>query len=247
MRCLTHETGILHLDLTQLKIHWPTLQSIARIGLPAGLSSSMFALSNMTIQSAINSMGETVMAGVGAAMNMTDILYTPTAALYQTTMTFTSQNLGACKPKRIDRVYGNCMWLAVSVQVVLYASAVLLGRQLLGFYTNSPEVIKAGLLYMSIAYTTAPLCSVMDMSSGTLRGLGYSMLPLTISMLGACGLRVLWVNTVFAAYRTPISLYLCYPLTWLVTAVALVCCYFVVRPKFYAKARAERPECAEEV
>lgn len=244
IRCLQHETGVLHLDLSSLRIDRSALKDIIRIGLPAGLQSAMFALSNVTIQSAVNSMGEVVMAGSGAAGNLSTIMHTPTAAFYQAAMTFSSQNLGACKPERVDKVYRNCVLLAMLCSLTLGACSYVAGPQLLSIYTNSPEVIQEGMTRMVVCNSMIVLCAFMDIPAGVLRGLGYAILPLVITMTGSCFLRVVWVATVFPQYRTPVSLYISYPISWLATGIVLTVCYFVVRPRFFAKARAAKEQQA---
>ena len=242
LKCLMQETGPIHLDPSKLKIHWPTLKEIVRIGLPAGLQSSLFALSNVTIQSAINDMGkvmgESMIAGAGAAANINTIIHTPTAAFYNAAMTFSSQNIGAGKPKRVDKVHWTCMWMCMLTAAVVGTLGTVFGPQLLGLYGCSQAAVDAGMVRMYVATSTVVLCAFMDVPAGVLRGLGYSILPLAITMSGSCFLRIAWVTWIFPLYNTPVSLYISYPVTWTVTGIVLLACYFIVRPKFYAKARA---------
>ena len=242
--CLMHETGPVHLELARLRIHWPTLGKIVRVGLPAGVQSSLFSFSNVTIQSAINSFGEVVIAASGAAANLNMILATPISAFYNAGMTFASQNIGAKKPERVDKVLVTCMWMSMLASLLIGVLGTVFGHQLLGIYTNSPEVIREGMLRVLATTATLTLCAFMDIPAGVLRGLGYAILPLVVTMTGSCFLRIIWVATVFPLFRTPMSLYISYPITWTVTGIVILICYFIVRPGFYAKARAEQEQTA---
>ena len=240
--CLRNETGMLHLDFRQLRIHWATMLNIFRIGLPAGFQYSLFSLSNVVIQSAVNSMGEAAIAGGGAAASINTILHTSTAAFYNASLTFTSQNIGANKPERVDKVLWTCLWMSLSIAAAVGAGSVIFGRQLLGIYTNSPEVIEQGMVRMITTSGFILFNALNNMPSGTLRGLGYTTMPLLITLTGTCFLRMAWAAWVFPLYRTPMSLYICYPITWLATGLVMLSYYFMVRPKFYAKARAQQEQ-----
>ncbi|MBR2934605.1 MAG: MATE family efflux transporter [Oscillospiraceae bacterium] len=239
MYCLMHETGPMHLDPAQLRIHWPTLKDIVRIGVPAGVQSSLFSLSNLTIQSAVNSMGEVAIAGAGAAANINNILHTPTAAFYNASLTFTSQNIGAKKPERVERVLWTCLWMSVLVATVLGVASVIFGPWLLSIYSNSAEVIEAGMIRMVTTSGFIALNAVTNMAAGVLRGLGYTMVPLVTILTSTCFLRMAWVAVVFPLYRTPFSLYVSYPITWALSGLVLLGYYFVVRPKFYDRVQAQ--------
>lgn len=245
--CLWNETGALRFDPAQLRIDWKALWGIVRIGIPAGVQASMFPLSNTVIQSAVNSMGEAAIAGGGAAASINTMLHTSTSAFNNAALTFTSQNIGARKPERVDKVMWTCMWMSVLAATVLGAGSVVFGRQLLSIYTNSPEVIEQGMIRMITTSGFVMLNAVNQMPAGTLRGLGHTTMPLIITLGGTCFLRMAWVAFVFPMYPTPMGLYICYPITWAVTGIVMLACYYMVRPKMYAKARAERLECAEEV
>lgn len=237
LRCLNHETDVMHLDMHELGIDWAALKQIARIGLPAGFQASLFSLSNVTVQSAVNSMGEVVMAGSGAAQNIGGFIYTTANAFYQSSMTFTSQNRGAGKPERIDRAYRWNLLFAVLFPTVIGLAAFVAGSWLLSIYTNDPAVIQQGLTRMLWVSTGYGLCGIMEVSLGVLRGLGYSILPTIISLIGTCGLRIGWAVTVFAAVGTPQSLYVCYPISWSAVSVTFILCILLIRPKAYAKIR----------
>ena len=234
--CLMNETGPLHLDLTRLRVDWTVLKDIARIGLPAGLQGSMFSLSNVTIQSSINSMGGIVMAGSGAATNIGGFVYTTGNAFYQAAMTFTSQNYGAGKLKRVDRVFGWCQLFGILFPLASGVFSCVFASQLLGLYSNDPAVIQQGITRLFIITLFYFLCGFLEVNSGMLRGLGHSMLPMVVTLIGTCGFRIVWVTTVFDHFLTPQSLYLCYPVTWFVTGVALLVCFVIIRHRLRAKA-----------
>ena len=242
--CLWHETGPLHFDPAQLRIDWNALWGIARIGLPAGFQSSLFALSNVVIQSAVNSMGEAAIAGGGAAASINTMLHTSTSAFYNAALTFTSQNIGAKKPERVDKVLWTCMWMSVLAATVLGVGSVVFGRQLLSIYTNSPEVIEQGMIRMITTSGFVMLNAVNNMPGGVLRGLGYTTMPLIITLAGTCFLRMAWVAVVFPMYHTPMGLYMCYPITWAATGLVMLGYYYMVRPKVYAKVRGEQGQPA---
>lgn len=242
--CLMHETGVMHFDLAKMKVDWAALKDISRIGLPAGFQSSLFSLSNVTIQSAINSMGDIVMAGSGAAQNIGGFIYTTANAFYQSTMTFTSQNAGAGKTDRVDKVVKWNLLFAAVVPTVVGLSAYAAGPLLLSLYTGNPEVVQQGMIRMLLVSNFYGVCGIMEVAIGVLRGLGYSFVPMITSLLGSCGLRIVWVATVFAAVGTPQSLFVCYPITWLVTGLAQFICLLYLRPKAYAKIAARTREAA---
>lgn len=239
VRCLTHESGMMHLDLHELRIDWTALKQIARIGLPAGLQSSLFSLSNVTIQSAVNSMGDVVMAGSGAAANIGTFVYTTANAFYQSSITFTSQNRGAGKPERIDRAYRWNLLFAILFPTITGFAAFVAGPWLLSIYTNNPEVIAQGMIRMRIVTISYGLCGMMEVSIGVMRGLGRSVLSMVISLVATCAFRIAWVATVFAAVGTAESLFACFPVSWVVAIVVFGLCILVIRPKEYAKIRAQ--------
>lgn len=237
--CLMQESGVMHFSPAKMRIDWSALKDIARIGLPAGFQASLFSLSNVTIQSAINSMGETVMAGSGAASNIGSFIYTTANAFYQSTMTFTSQNMGAGKVERVNKVVRWNMLYAITIPTVVGLGAYAVGPWLLSIYTDTPEVVQQGLIRMFVVSNFYGICGIMEVAVGVLRGMGYSFVTMITSLLGSCGLRIVWVNTVFAAVGTTQSLYACYPITWGITGLVLLVCFFVLRPGAYAKAIAQ--------
>lgn len=238
---LLNEDGPCRLFLPKLRIDRTEFPQLLRIGLPAGIQSTVFALSNVVIQSSVNSFGETVVAGNTAGANIEGFVYIAMNAFYQATLAFTSQNLGAKKLRRIDRTVLTGALCSVVSGLVLGIVIFLLGRPLLTIYTNNPDVIEIGmerLLYICCPYL---LCGLMEVTVGGLRGLGYSVTPMIVSLLGACGLRLLWIFTVFQidAYHTLATIYISYPITWAVTFLAHLVCFMIARKKIHARINGE--------
>lgn len=229
--CLMRNTGAFQLVLQELRIDKEQLQEILRIGVPAGIQGMVFSLSNVVIQSSVNSFGSAVMAGNTAASNIEGFVYTCMNAVSQTSMSFVSQNVGARRFARVDQVVLRCMLLSAGVGILLGNSAYLLGRWLLGIYTPEPQVITYGLYRMSVVCTTYFLCGWMDCLACSVRGLGSSMLPMIVSILGACVLRIIWVMTLFQWERTQLCLYLSYPVSWAITAAVHLICFLILRRK----------------
>lgn len=233
--CLVRSHGAIHLDWKKLHIHAATLKDIARVGLPAGLQGSLFSISNVLIQSAVNSFGSTVVAGNAAASNLEGFVYTAMNAIYQADLTFTSQNMGAKKYARARRG----MWVCLGAVTVIGLGLGLLflagGPTLLRLYNSDPEVIRYGQLRLGIILPVYFTCGLMDTMVGQLRGIGYSIMPMIVSLTGACVLRIVWVATVFAAHHTLYALYISYPISWLVTFLVHMACYLVVARKLPRK------------
>ena len=228
---LTREKGALHLDLRHLGFHKGALLQILRIGLPAGLQSTVFSLSNVVIQSAINSFGSTIVAGNSAASNIEGFVYTAMNSFAQAAVTFTSQNMGARRYDNLDRVMRNCLLCVVVTGLVLGGGASLLGTQLLHFYSSDEAVVAAGLARLHIISATYLLCGIMDVLASCLRGRGYSVLPMIVSLVGSCLLRLVWIATIFQLFRSTTTLYLSYPISWILTAAVHLICLLVVRRK----------------
>ena len=232
---LIREEGALHLDLRHLGFHKGALLQILKIGLPAGLQSTVFSLSNVVIQSSINSFGSIVVAGNSAASNIEGFIYTGMNAFAQAAVTFTSQNMGARRYDNLDRVMRNCLLCAVVVGVVLGGGAYFAGEGLLRFYSTDETVIAAGLARMRVICTSYFLCGVMDTLASCLRGRGYSVLPMVVSLIGSCLLRLVWIATIFQLFRSTTTLYISYPISWVLTASVHLICLLVVRHKLTAK------------
>jgi putative MATE family efflux protein len=220
------------LRVSELKINKEKLIEMTKIGLPAGIQGCVFSLSNMVVQSSVNSFGSTVMAGNTAASNIEGFVYMAMNSFYQTAISFTSQNFGARKFHRINKVGLYCQACVVATGLILGIGAYLGARPLLGIYTSDQEVIKYGVLRMGFCCAPYFVCGMMDTMVGMLRGLGYSVVPMFVSIGGACGLRLLWIFTVFAHHKTLDTLYIVYFITWTVTFLCHLICFIVIRKKY---------------
>lgn len=228
-RCLCREEGIIHLDLKSLRMEKLRLKQIAAIGIPSGLQSTAFALSNVIIQSSINSFGETVISGNTAAANIEGFILAAFNAFYQANVAFTSQNYGAGRWERLRPIAVRCVLCSAATGLVLGVGAYLCGETLLGIYSTSPAVIAAGMVRLGYVALPYVLGALMDSIVGSIRGMGYSVLPMVVTLLGACGLRLVIIATVFQIpqYHTVDTIYLSYPITWTVTFLAHIVCLVI--------------------
>ena len=232
IRCLCKTDSSYQLYFSKLAIRKVYLIRIFQVGIPAGIQSTVINFSNALLQSSVNSFGSTAMAGYTAANNILGFLYASINAVTQACMSFTSQNFGVGKYKRMDRVLLDCVALSVGVSLVLGVGAYLMGPQLLGIYTAEPDVVQCGLEILSI--TTVPyfLCGIMDLLPGALRGMGHSAVPMVLSVIGTVGTRVLWIYVFFPQHRSLYFLFISYPGSWIATILMQAVCYWFVRKKY---------------
>ncbi|MBQ8296662.1 MAG: MATE family efflux transporter [Ruminococcus sp.] len=233
VRCMmkeSDESGI-RLELKSLRIDPDKLKKIFRIGLPAGFQGIIFSISNVVIQSSINSFGKIVVAGNSAAANVEGFVYMSMNAFHQSTLSFTSQNLGAGKIKRINKILFSGLICVTVTGLLLGNAAVFFGDTLLGIYSDSTEVIEAGMQRLLIICTTYALCGIMDVIVGSLRGIGCSIMPMIVSLIGVCGLRLAWLFTFFRQeqFHSPEMIYITYPVSWIITIAVHVVCYIIVK------------------
>lgn len=236
-RCMTKMEGGCQVEWKKLRMKKEKVVQIVRIGFPAGLQGTVFSLSNVLIQSSVNSFGSVAMAGNTAASNIEGFIYMAMNSYHQTALSFTSQNFGAGNYKRIGKVLMECLAMVTGVGLLMGWAAYLFGNQLLGIYSSDPKVIEVGLLRLSVICTTYFLCGVMDVLVGELRGLGYAVMPMIVSLIGACAFRIFWIFTVFQAHHSLLSLYISYPVSWILTGGVHMICYFMVRKKQAAALR----------
>lgn len=242
LRCLTREHGALHLNLHRMHFDKAVIKRIFQVGLPAGFQGVVFALSNVVIQSSINSFGDTVMAGSAAAQNIEGFVYVSMNAFYQTALTFTGQNYGAAKCRRVDRVALYCLGFVLLTGLALGNLVYYFGHPLVGVYApGEEEVIRQGLVRLSYIGRLYAICGIMDTMVGILRGLGYSVIPMVVSLLGSCALRLLWVWFIFPLDQTPANLYISYPITWAVTGAVHLLMFLLIRKKAYAHVQGAGP------
>lgn len=209
------------------------LGQIFQVGIPAGIQSTVINFSNVLLQSSVNSFGSVAMAGYTAANNIFGFLYASINAVTQACMSFTSQNYGAGKWKRMDKVLRNCILLSVVVSLILGGGSYLFGPELLKIYTSDPKVIQCGmeiLLYTTVTYF---MCGLMDLFPGALRGMGYSAIPMLLSIIGTVGTRIVWIFMIFPRHRSLDVLFISYPASWLITIILQVICYFFVRKRIH--------------
>jgi putative MATE family efflux protein len=211
--------GCLHFSVNKLKITPRKLKKILYIGLPSGLQGSLFSLSNVLIQSSINSFGSDTMSGAAAAGNIEGFLYIALNAFYHASLTFVGQNVGAKKFENIKKIIGCSVASVVVIGVVLQAFALIFARQLIGLYAEGEEAIHQGVVKMFVMMSTYFLCGIMEVFSGGLRGMGRSFTSMLISLSGACLFRIIWLETIFKWVNTPTSIYLSYPISWTLTSL----------------------------
>ncbi len=239
VRTLMRRSDVCKLELNKLRIHKPQLVKMIRIGLPAGVQGSMFSISNVMIQSSINSFGDIVMSGNTAAGNIEGFVFTAMNAFHQTAVNFTGQNVGARQYDRVKKILFTCLGCVAVTGIALGTAMYAFGPQLLGIYiTDSQEAIGYGLIRMSYICAVYFLCGLMDVSTGALRGMGASTVPMIISVLGVCGIRLLWIGTIFQMpqFHTPDCLYLSYGVSWVVTFLAQFAAFWLVYNKQRRKA-----------
>lgn len=239
IRALMRRTDACKLYLRKLRFHLPQLREMVRVGLPAGIQGSLFSISNITIQSSVNSFGDVFMSGSAAAGNIEGFVYVAINAFSQTAVNFIGQNAGAGQYKRIGKITKICFASVVVVGLVLGGSVCIFAKPLLSIYiTDSQAAVEYGtvrLLFICLPYF---LCGLMDCSTGALRGLGKSFVPMVISVVGVCGLRIFWILTVFKYFHTPECLFASYPITWAITFA----CQMIAFASVYKKLLREHAE-----
>lgn len=234
VRALMKRTDACRLEPKKMRFHKMQLSKMLRIGLPAGIQSSLFSISNVLIQSSINSFGDVLMSGNAAAGNIEGFIYASLNAFHQTAVNFMGQNAGARQYKRVSQTLWICLGSVAVVGIALGSLGYVFGPSLLSLYiTDSQEAIHYGMLRLSLICLTYFICGLMDVSTGALRGLGESFIPMVISVLGVCGLRIGWIYTIFQIprFHTPQCLYISYPVSWVITFLFQMIAFFLVYRK----------------
>ena len=234
IRCLMLETDGFKLIIKNLKIDKHIALKILRIGIPAGFQGVVFSLSIVVIQSSINSFGAITMAGSAAAASIEGFVWVSMNAFSQAAISFVSQNIGAGKYSRINKITFTACACAFVTGLVFGNAALFFGEPLLGIYDPRPEIIDPGITRMSLVCGLYFLCGLMDCCTGAIRGMGYAVTPTIVSLIGACGLRIIWIFTIFKIpeYHTEFMLFLSYPLSWGITFFVHLICYAFMRRKF---------------
>ena len=233
LRCLHHSEGSYQLCFSKLTIKSFYLKQIFQVGVPAGIQSTVINLSNALLQSSVNSFGSTAMAGYTAANNIFGFLYISVNSITQSCMSFTSQNYGVRKTKRMDKILIDCMILSFVFSFTLGCGAYFFGNELLRLYTSDPKVIQCGIEIL--AFTTVPYfcCGLMDLFPGALRGMGHSGVPMILSIIGTVGTRIVWIFGLFPNHRSLSFLFISYPVSWILTILMQVICFYFVRKKVH--------------
>lgn len=235
--CLYRTQSSYQLRFSKLKLRWEYIKQICKVGIPAGVQSMVINFSNVLLQSSVNSFGSIAMAGYTAANNIFGFLFASINSVTQACMSFTSQNYSVGKYKRMTKVLFECIGLSMAVSLTLGCSAYFFGNKILWIYTDNAAVVKAGMEVLTYSTVTYFLCGIMDLFPGALRGMGYSTVPMILSVVGTVGTRLVWIYGVFPKHRSLDVLFISYPASWFITIVFQVICYIIVRKKLGIAAR----------
>ena len=235
LRCLYRSEGSYQLRFSKLMLKGCYLKEIFQVGVPAGIQSTVINFSNVLLQSSVNSFGSIAMAGYTAANNILGFLFVSVNSVTQACMSFTSQNYGVRKWKRMDKILVDCMILSMIVALVLGGGSYIFGSQILRIYTENEEVIRCGMEILSYTTLTYFLCGFMDLFPGAMRGMGFSAAPMLLSIVGTVGTRIVWIFGIFPRYRSLSVLFISYPVSWILTIAMQVVCFFIVRRKVHEK------------
>lgn len=221
------------LEVKKLKIHKDQLKQILKIGLPAGVSGALFSISNVIIQSNVNSFGSSAMAGIAAGSNYDGYIFLCVNAFTQATTSFTSQNIGAKKYDNVAKIFRSCLLIASIIAIVMSAIGYIFSEQIVGMFSKDSEVIKIGTQRLMQVIPFFMFCALQDMAAGEIRSMGKSFSPMLISIIGSCVLRVCWVLFALPLNHTLVMLYWAYPLSWFATFVGQITLYFIVKRKLF--------------
>ena len=235
LRCLYRSEGSYQFRFSKLMLKGCYLKQIFQVGVPAGIQSTVINFSNVLLQSSVNSFGSIAMAGYTAANNILGFLFVSVNSVTQACMSFTSQNYGVRKGKRMDKILVDCMILSMIVALVLGGGSYIFGSQILRIYTENEEVIRCGMEILSYTTLTYFLCGFMDLFPGAMRGMGFSAAPMLLSIVGTVGTRIVWIFGIFPRYRSLSVLFISYPVSWILTIAMQVVCFFIVRRKVHEK------------
>lgn len=242
MASLMKQEGPLRFSWRKLGVDGKKLLLLLRIGVPAGLQSVLFSVSNVLIQSAVNSFGTTMVAASAASSNVENIVATPMNAYYQAAITYTGQSMGAEDYDRIDQIARISAGLVFITWIFLGGLILLFGRFLLGFYTSDPMVIDLGMVRMKVLMVVYFTCGIMNVFPGLTRAMGFSVLPMLSTLVGACLLRIVWLATVFRWYPTQLMLFAVYPVTWTIAGAGQIASFFYARSQIRKRALSAQPQ-----
>ena len=235
LRCLYCTESSYQLRFSRLGMKAKYVKQIFQVGVPAGIQSTIINFSNVLLQSSVNSFGSVAMAGYTAANNILGFLYVSVNSVTQACMSFTSQNYAVRKVKRMDKILLECLGLTVAVSLVFGGGSYLFGSELMHIYTKSADVVACGVDIMLYTTVTYFLCGIMDLFPGALRGMGHSAVPMILSVIGTVGTRIVWIYLVFPYHRALDFLFISYPVSWLLTIIMQVICFYFVCKKEISK------------
>ena len=235
LRCLYRTESSYQLRFSRLGMKAKYVKQIFQVGVPAGIQSTIINFSNVLLQSSVNSFGSVAMAGYTAANNILGFLYVSINSVTQACMSFTSQNYAVRRFKRMDKILLECLGLTVAVSLVFGGGSYLFGSELMHIYTKSADVVACGVDIMLYTTVTYFLCGMMDLFPGALRGMGHSAVPMILSVIGTVGTRIVWIYLVFPYHRALDFLFISYPVSWLLTIIMQVICFYFVRKKEISK------------
>ncbi|MCR5484649.1 MAG: MATE family efflux transporter [Clostridiales bacterium] len=247
INCLTRLEDQCRFTPKYMKIYGKNLSNIVKIGLPAGIQNCVFSLSNMLIQSGINSFGSSVMAGDAAASNLLGFVYVSMISVAQAALTFTGQNVGAKNYRRTGKICAVSSLISAVVGIITGGTILLFAEPLLRIYTSDASAVEAGKIRLLVIGLTYFLCGIMECICSGIRGYGKSFVPMAVSMIGVCGMRMIWIYTVFASYHTLFVLYSSYPISWILTTSAHLICFIVICKRHLRLGGAEKERTAETV
>jgi putative MATE family efflux protein len=229
--CLLKSDSVIRLTPKKIHVDKNKLKDILKIGFPAGLQSVLFQIANVLIQSAVNSFGSTMVAASSASSNVESFVGTTMNSYYNAAIAFTGQNMGGKKYDRIDTIAKICTILIFSTWIILGGAILIFGKTLIGFYTSDPDIRDLGMLRLNVMMLVYFSCGVMNVFPGLTRGMGYSILPMLCTLIGACFTRIVWLATVFAKNPTITTLFACYPVSWTIAGLGQVAIFFYARHK----------------
>ncbi len=233
VRFLTRAEETIRLDLKKLAFHKEEIVKVIRIGGPAGLQGMVFSLSNVCIQTAVNSFGTRAIAGSAAAANYEFFTYFATTSFTQACVTFTSQNYGARQYGRCIHVWKRSLLSGILCTGIMSAVFVLGRRFFVGIYTADPAAVQYGMARMTCVELFTWMPPIYEVTGGAMRGLGDSMMPAALTVFGSCVLRIVWIQTVFRYFQDFRVLMWVYPFTWVVTSTLVVGAYLIRRRKAF--------------
>ncbi len=230
------KTGsLIRFNPKKIRVHKTELLNIIKIGIPAGIQGSLFSISNVIIQSAVNAFGDVAMAGIAAGSQFDGYIFACTSAVTQTAMTFTSQNIGAAKHKNVNKIYIYCFAVATAISLLLSGVGYFFAPQIVGIFANETNVVELGAARLMLVIPFYVFCSLQDVTAGQIRGLGKSFEPMLLSLVGVCGVRLLWIFAILPPDRTLIDIYWAYPISWTASFVLLLVLYLILKNSLLKK------------